>query len=235
MDGVRAITFDCYGTLIDWEGGILRAIRPILAVHGVRTDDAEILRRYAQFEAEEERGEYRPYRDVLAGVMNRFAARFGLVLADRERDRLAESIARWEPFSDSVSALRRLAARYRLVICSNIDDDLFEASATRLGHTEDSPLFERVVTAQYCRSYKPDPRHFRVALALLDLAPGRVLHAAQSLYHDIPVAKAMGMPTAWVNRASILPDRGVVPDGVSPASPDLTVPDLGTLAARLGV
>lgn len=229
--GIEAITFDCYGTLIDWEKGILRALKPMLAVHGQAPSDAEIVSLYAEFEAEEER-EYKPYREVLMNVVDRFAHHFGFDAEDRERERLPESIARWEPFPDTPKALAALASRYRLAICSNIDDDLFQPTLAKLAAAGAS--FERVVTAQYCRSYKPDPRHFRVALALLDLPPGKVLHAAQSRYHDIGPATALGMRTAWVNRPSVLEGRGVTPDDASCATPGCTVRSLAELARGLG-
>jgi 2-haloacid dehalogenase len=234
LSGIRAITFDCYGTLIDWESGILKALRPILAVHGKRVADAEVLGLFARFEAEEE-GEYKPYALVLADVLDRIAGELGFAVEDRERERLAGSVGRWEPFADTVATLRKLGGAYRLVVCSNVDDDLFAGTAARLGHTEEAPLFERVVTAEYCRSYKPDPRHFRVALALLDLPPERVLHAAQSRYHDIGPAAAMGMRTCWVNRASLRPGVGLTPPGEHGAAADLAVADLASLARHLGL
>lgn len=229
LDTIEALTFDCYGTLIDWEAGILRAIRPLLTVRGIRPDDAELVALYASLEAAAEKQEYRSYRECLHEVTSGIAAKYGVTLEDRELARLAESVARWEPFPDTVSSLRRLSERYRLVVCSNIDDDLFEATAEKL----DVP-FEYVVTASYCRSYKPDPRHFRVALALLDLPPRRVLHVAQSRYHDIAPAGAMGLPTCWVNRPSVLANRGVTPAGAA-GEPDMKTTDLATLASMLGV
>ncbi|GJQ29254.1 MAG: haloacid dehalogenase [Phycisphaerae bacterium] len=227
FQGIEAITFDCYGTLIDWEKGILRALRPMLVVHGKVLPDAEIVRLYAEFEAEEER-EYKPYRDVLMNVVDRFAHHCGFEAEDRERERLPESIARWEPFPDTPKALAALGSRYRLAICSNIDDDLFQPTLAKL--TAAGASFERVVTAQYCRSYKPDPRHFRVALALLGLAPHQVLHAAQSRYHDLAPAATLGMRTAWVNRPSVLDGRGMTPESASGTTPAVSVKSLEELA-----
>jgi 2-haloacid dehalogenase len=226
---IEAITFDCYGTLIDWESGLLRAMRPILAVRGVRCEDAEVLRLYAAFEAEEERT-YKPYRDVLRNIVGRFGAHFGFEPEDRERDRLPQSIARWEPFQDTIEALRALASRFTLVVCSNIDDDLFEATREKL--EAGGARFDWVVTAQYCRSYKPDARHFRVALALLGLPADRVLHAAQSRYHDIAPARRLGFRTAWVNRPSRCPGTGVsLP---VEAAAEVEVRDLAGLVRVLG-
>lgn len=220
----EAATFDCYGTLIDWEAGILGAIKPLLASRGVQAADAEILALYARLEAEKERGEYQPYRRVLEHVAAGIAGHFGLSLGEGERGVLADSIANWEPFPDTVAALERLSRRYRLVICSNIDDDLFEATRRKLRVD-----FEYVVTARYCRSYKPDPRHFRVALALLGLPADRVVHIAQSLYHDIAPAGAMGLATVWVNRRAGRPG-GATPAAPAGTRPDLEVPDLASVA-----
>ncbi len=104
FSAVRAFTFDCYGTLVDWEQGILRAVRPVLAVNGVRAADDEIIRAYAEAEAAEESGEYQPYRDVLGGVMERLADRFGWALDPKERPRIADSLARWPVYPDAARA-----------------------------------------------------------------------------------------------------------------------------------
>jgi 2-haloacid dehalogenase len=196
---IRAVTFDCFGTLIDWETGILQAVRPVLAVHGVRAGDDEILRLFADLEAGLERvgsrAEHRSYRDVLRGVMRGIGEHFGIDLIDREIERLPDSLARWPAFADTAPVLSALATRYRLAVLSNVDADLFEGVRGRLGADLDE-----VVTAALCRSYKPDPRHFRVALALLDLAPDQVLHVAESVVHDVVPARGLGIPCVWVNR-----------------------------------
>lgn len=229
-----AITFDCYGTLIDWEQGILQAVRPVLAVHGVRAGDDELLALYAKLEAELEarasadRRGFMRYREVLRGVMRGVGEHFGLELIDREIDRLPASLARWPAFADTAPSLRALGTRYRLAVLSNIDRDLFEDTAPKLGVELDE-----LVTADLCRSYKPDPRHFRVGLALLDLPPGRVLHVAESLVHDVVPARAMGMTTVWINRRG---GRGPGASGSTGAvRPDFEAPDLATLVRMLGL
>lgn len=225
---IHALTFDCYGTLINWEAGILKALRPLLSTYGKRPSDAELLTLYARFEADEEsRGdEFIPYRTVLGNVMARIGEHFGLELIERERDRLAASLPTWQAFPDTAPALQRLAEHFTLAVCSNVDDDLFATTMPKLGV---EPAW--VVTAQYCRSYKPRSRHFRVAMGLLELAPDQVLHVAQSKHHDIAPAKALGMRTAWINRPSAVPDLGVAPH--SNAVPDLSFRDLTSLAAAL--
>lgn len=192
---VTALTFDCYGTLIDWEAGILQAVRPVLSVHGVRTTDERILEIFARLEADEEAEPFKPYRDVLRNVMGRLGREFECEFIDRELDRLPDSIRRWPAYPDTADALARLAERFSINIISNVDDDLFQWTLPRLGVS-----VNRFVSAQLCRSYKPAHRNFNVMLALLDLPRERVVHVAQSLHHDIAPARALGLKTVWINR-----------------------------------
>ncbi|HEY8291391.1 MAG TPA: haloacid dehalogenase type II [Thermomicrobiales bacterium] len=227
FDRFTYLTFDCYGTLIDWERGILAALRPVLDRHGIAVSDDAALAVYGELESAAEAGPYRPYRDVLTTVMDGFGERLGFAPTDEERAALAASVGDWPPFPDTVEALRALAGRFRLVILSNIDDDLFALSARYL-----EVEFAAVVTAQQVGSYKPDPRNFRTLLARLDSAPDRVLHVAQSLYHDIVPAHALGLTTVWVNRRHDRPGSGATPPAT--ARPNLEVPDLRTLAHLAG-
>ncbi|MEK6700881.1 MAG: haloacid dehalogenase type II [Planctomycetota bacterium] len=229
LSRIQYLTFDCYGTLVDWESGILKAIRPVLSIHGVTSvSDEEIIADYARAERELESGEYMSYRDVLRGVMRGFGEKHNLKLESRELDRLPESIARWRPFAEVPGALASLAQSAGLVVTSNIDGDLFEASREVLT-TQGQWDFEHVVTADYCRSYKPNPRHWKVALALLDTTPDRVLHVAESVYHDIEPAKALGFATVWVNRRGVR-GPGASGPGKGPAVADLEVRSLAELA-----
>lgn len=222
------LTFDCYGTLIDWESGILRAVQPVLQRHGLMVLDMALLQLYVRLEAEIEAGPYIPYREVLRGVMAGMAVELGFTPDDGELDALADSVGQWPPFRDSNDALRRLQRRYKLVILSNIDDDLFAASQRQLGVT-----FDAVITAQQVGSYKPNPRHFEAALARLDVPKDQILHVAQSLYHDHVPAQAQGFTSVWVNRASLLPGTGLaLPVDVRP---DLEVPDMRTLVQQMGL
>ena len=223
---MRWASFDCYGTLIDWERGILTALRGLLRRQGVPCDDERLLTLYAAFEAEAEAGPYMPYREVLRRVMVRMAAAFSFPLEAADEDCLAASLADWPAFPDTVAALRRLETRYRLAIVSNVDDDLFAGTRPRLGVD-----FDVVTTAQQVRSYKPATAHFTTALARLGLPPAEVLHVAQSLFHDIPPAKSLGMTTVWVNRRAGRPGFGATPP--ANARPDLEVPDLRSLAALI--
>jgi 2-haloacid dehalogenase len=249
LAGITHLTFDCYGTLIDWETGILRAIRPVLSIHGRRPTENELLELYAGIESRLEAGPYMPYRDVLWNAMREVGAHYGLNFVEKELERLANSVAQWPAFPDTVAALASLAEHCTLTVVSNIDDDLFEGSRVRLegsgggdhhadGNTAKddeppSPVIDRLVSAQLCRSYKPHPRHFHVALALLDVPRESILHVAQSLYHDIKPAKELGLATAWINRRHDKPGAGATPRVAQNITPDYEFPDLASLARQI--
>ena len=181
------ITFDCYGTLIDWESGIADAF----AQEHPGLDRQTLLTAYAGVEVQVEHEQYRPYREVLAESARRVASQSGWSTTGTF---LPESLPSWRPFSDTNAALERLRdAGHALGILSNVDDDLL--AATRRHFTVD---FEIVITAQQVRSYKPAAGHFLAARERI--GSRRWLHAAQSNFHDIVPANALAIPTAWVNR-----------------------------------
>jgi 2-haloacid dehalogenase len=219
----EVVSFDCYGTLIDWEAGIFSVLRPILTAHGKDIPDAEILKLYAELEAEAERGEFHAYREVLESVVRGFGERIGFKPAETETRSLPDSLANWLPFPDTVAALKKLKARYQLAIISNVDDDLFAATARRL----EIP-FDYVITAQQARAYKPSAQIFNLAKQRIGVTPAQWLHAAQSVYHDVIPAKSMGIASVWVNRPSRRPGAGAAK--AAAGEPDLEVPDLKTLA-----
>jgi len=222
------LTFDCYGTLIDWESGILAAVVPVLARRGVAAEAEQLLRLYVKYEAEQEAGPYKLYREVLQGVMAGIASELGFVPTAAELQALPDSVGHWPPFADTVAALRRLQTRYKLVIISNIDDLMFAETNVLLQVT-----FDDIITAQQVGSYKPALHNFHVALARLGVPLQQVLHVAQGLYHDHVPAKALGLTTVWVNRPSRLPGTGLaLPVQVSP---DLEVPDLQSLVDMIGL
>ncbi len=218
-----ALTFDCYGTLIDWETGIARALSDVLAAHGVVVADGQVLETYAGFETAAEAGPYLSYRDVLAASVRGVCATLGVEPTEAEVARFAGSVGDWPAFPDSAAALERLAGRFRLGIITNCDDDLFARSNRRLG-----VAFDWIVTAQQVGSYKPDPRNFEAAFARIDVPRERILHVAQSLFHDHVPAKAFGLTTVWVDRRHDRPGFGATPP--AEATPDLIVPDMATLA-----
>ena len=226
LEEITHLTFDCYGTLIDWESGILGAVQPLLRSHGVEASPEKILRLYVTHEAELESQGWRPYREILQEVSAKIGADLGVKLSEAENSLLPGSIKGWLPFSDTLPALRRLEKRFRLVILSNIDDDLF--AETRKSLDVD---FDQIITAEHVRNYKPDQAHFREALRRLNVAPARILHVAQSLYHDHVPAKRLGLSTAWVNRPSRLADIGLAP--AASVEPDIKVSDLAGLVTIL--
>lgn len=226
LAGVEALTFDCYGTLIDWESGILTSFRALAGGGGPTVADDEVLERFGRLEAEAEAGAFRSYRDVLREVARGFGRAYGFDSEPDAVDRFAASVAGWPPFPDSSAALARLAARYRLAIVSNVDDDLFAGSERLLG-----AHFEHVVTAQQVRSYKPAHAHFHEVLRRLRLPKARVLHVAQSLFHDVAPANELGIRCAWVNRRAGREGGGATRP--AKARPDLEVPDLRSLTELL--
>src|SRR5271169_1898212 len=199
------ISFDCYGTLIDWESGILPVLRTALGNHGHSLPDAGILELYGEFEAEAETGPYQSYREVLRSVVRSFADRLNFQASSGEIRSLDESVPKWPPFADTVASLRELQKRYKLAVISNIDDDLFAETRKHLGVD-----FDSVVTAEQARSYKPSLNNFRMALARLAISPDRLLHTGQSIYHDVVPARSLGISTVWVNRKSARPGIGAV-------------------------
>jgi 2-haloacid dehalogenase len=224
----RALTFDCYGTIIDWERGILAAIRPAFDRRRIEAQDDDLLEAFGAAEAAIEAGPYKRYREVLGEVLVRIARDHGFEPAQDEIDAFGGSVGEWPPFEDSVDALRRLATRFRLGVITNCDDDLFAATSRRLGLT-----FDPVVTAQQVGSYKPNLRNFEVMFERLGLPHDQILHVAQSLFHDHVPAKELGLSTVWVDRRQGKGGGGATKPAT--ASPDLVVPDLRTLAERAGV
>jgi 2-haloacid dehalogenase len=219
FDSFQAITFDCYGTLIDWESGILRVLQPLLTEHGKRVPDEQVLALYAELEPAIQSGEYLRYRLVLEEVVRGLGQHFGFSVSTDQARTLAASLKSWTPFPDTVAALRTLKSKYRLGIISNTDDDLFSDTARHLHVT-----FDWVITAEQARAYKPARAIFELALRKIGLAPEKVLHAGQSIFHDVVPARQMGMSSVLVTR------RG--PGATKPASAtaDLEVPDLKALA-----
>lgn len=228
FDVFEALTFDCYGTLIDWETGIWEALQPALTAHQISIAKDQALELYGELEAEVERGEYREYKTVLRMVMEGLGLRLGFTPTPAELLAFSLSVKDWPAFGDSPRALQSLRKKYRLAILSNIDDDLFAYSAQRL-----QAPFDWVITAQQLRSYKPSLNNFHQAIARLGLPRERILHVAQSLFHDIAPAKSLGLSTVWVNRRHGQAGFGATPP--AEAQPDLEVPDLQTLAKLAGV
>jgi 2-haloacid dehalogenase len=211
--GFDALTFDCYGTLVDWERGILAALPPEL-------DGERVLAAYAELESELEAGKYLRYREVVARCYDGLAARYELPRDGR--DAFADAVGDWPPFPDSAEALARLKERFKLGVITNCDDDLFARTQSRLGVE-----FDWVITAQQVGAYKPSARGFEEAFTRMDVPRRRILHVAQSLFHDHVTAKRLGLSTAWIDRR-----RGRAGGATPPADakPDATFADMASFA-----
>ena len=218
----RVLTFDCYGTLIDWESGILQALLPVLFRRDVALSDGEILQLYAELEAKAETGTYLKYREVLRKVMQGFGEKFKFTPGEEELNALPDSVKNWKPFPDTVEALLELKQRFKLAVISNTDDPLFAETARHL-----RVKFDWVITAEQVKSYKPSLNNFRQALQKIGTGPDKILHVAQSVYHDIIPAKSLGLAAVLVRR------RGAGATLRAEGKPDLEVPDLKTLASMV--
>jgi 2-haloacid dehalogenase len=216
------MSFDCYGTLIDWETGLLGYLRPLLESKGQTLNDAEILNLYSEVEPLAQSGQYRCYREVLAQVVREFARELRFSVSTDDANGLAESIRNWQPFADTVPALRRLQSRYKLAVLSNIDDDLFAYTSPKL-----AVCFDAVVTAQQVHSYKPSFNNFEALLRRYEIRREELLHVAESLYHDVVPAHALEIANVWVNRRQ---GKEAAATKLVKAHPDLEVPDVATLA-----
>jgi 2-haloalkanoic acid dehalogenase type II len=227
---VRAITFDCYGTLIDWERGIREFVAPILSRAAPSRQDQRDARPIVTPEAWVERWEriqfqmlkpYRPYREILQRSYDATMQHFGLEAFVDDGPALARSLQQWPLFDDTIKSLRRLARKHRLAIISNIDRDLLASTVGTL-----AAPFSSLVTAEDARAYKPDPAPFRLALERLGFPPGEILHAAFGWRYDLAPARRVGMKTCFVNRSGQPRPEG--------EPPDLEVPSLSALADALG-
>ena len=194
------ITFDCYGTLIDWESGIRKAFKKAMSKSGAKPElETEALRLY---ETEETRVEnerpHKLYRDVLSETAKAIAKKIGWNLSDADASFLADALPRLTPFPDTNPALERLARKYTLGILSNVDNNLLAGTLTHL-----KPTFEILVTAENVKSYKPKRAHFIEARRLI--GDRTWVHVAGSFYHDIEPAAAIGIRAVWVNRKGSTP------------------------------
>jgi len=190
---IRALTFDCYGTLIDWDTGVRTALRTLTSLAGAD------LERVAREREEEEQallgGKYLSYTEILVRSLRAAAARQGRVPQHGELVSFAHSMAHWPAFPDAAGALRRLATGHALAILSNVETKTLQSSIKILG----APFAARI-TADEIRSYKPAPAHWEEGLKRLHQTRESVLHVAGSLYHDVRPARALGFATCWINR-----------------------------------
>ena len=230
----EALSFDCCGTLIDWEAGLTTVLGPWARSHGLDLDDEALLSAYADHEARIERE--RPadsYPDVLAGGLEALGTQFGVGVSAEEAHGLAVSVPDWPLFGDSHDALVTLAKHFKLMILSNVDRQSFAASNRRLG-----VVFDMILTAEDIGSYKPAARNFEVLLdktSGLGIAPGRLLHVAQSLFHDHVPAKRAGLATVWINRRQGRPGWGATPAPLGGVRPDWEFKSMAEFAAAVEI
>jgi 2-haloalkanoic acid dehalogenase type II len=226
------LTFDCYGTLIDWETGIWDALQPLLmenACEEVRRGAA--LEAFGVEEADlEARDPSMPYPEVLARVHRALAKRFGLLTRDDLDSSFAAALPHWPAFADTAEALRALKRRYRLVILSNVHRDGIAAASRKLG-----VRFDAIYTAEDIGSYKPSPRNFEYLLERLEsdhgVRPNEILHTAQSLFHDHVPARVFGLASCWIDRQGLSRggDWGATAKVRERPEVDFVFPTLGTL------
>jgi 2-haloacid dehalogenase len=225
----RVLTFDCYGTLIDWETGILGVLRPWAMHAGIAADEAELLAAFGEAESAAERSQPRAlYPEILRDTHARIAEHFSVPRDGAAETQLAGSVGDWPPFADTRKALERLQRHLKLMVVSNVDRASFSRTQKRLGVTLDG-----LVTAEDVGAYKPDLRVFRRALevaASWGVTPPQILHVAQSLYHDHVPAKRLGLATALVQRPSSRAGFGATRDPGVAVDPDIAVRSLAELA-----
>jgi 2-haloacid dehalogenase len=222
-----ALSFDCYGTLIDWEHGLRKGLDMVSRLDGHSLDVDALLETYAGAEsrAEHENPGTR-YPEIIADSIIATGATHGVDVSPALASEIGASIPEWPAFPDSADALERLARHFRLIILSNVDRSSFAASNTRLGVT-----FDAILTAEDIGSYKPDPRNFAALLQHVEsmgIARDRLLHVAQSLFHDHVPAKAAGLTTVWIDRRQDQPGHGATPAPSGDVRPDWT---FGSMAA----
>ena len=207
----KALSFDCYGTLIDWETGLLAVLAPWAREQDLDVSDAELLLAYADNEAAVQReAPSTLYPGVLATAFRRTGEKLGAPVSDEWAQRLGDSVPDWPAFPDSPDALARLARRYKLIIVSNVHRAGFAGSNERLRGD-----FAAIITAEDVGAYKPAENHFRAldaTLPSLGVDRGELLHVAQSLFHDHVPAKREGLPSVWINRRHDRAGWGATPE-----------------------
>jgi 2-haloalkanoic acid dehalogenase type II len=225
------LSFDCYGTLIDWETGILESLGGWRRRHRLDVSDEDLLELYGEAEiAEEQTHPGALYPDILKAVLRRIGLELDVEVDDAEADAFSRSVPSWPSFADSPQALAYLKDHFRLAILSNVDRKSFAGSNRRLGVS-----FDLIVTAEDVGSYKPDPRNFRRLLSELHamgVTRSQVLHVAQSLRHDIEPANQLGLATVWVDRRHGKRGCGATVPPTGDPRPDMTVTSLAEFAGR---
>jgi putative hydrolase of the HAD superfamily len=229
----EALSFDCYGTLIDWEAGIAAVLGPWARSRGLALDDEALLTAFGKHEARAEAETPGTlYPDILARSITALGQELGAEVTEDDAQRMAVSVPTWPAFGDSPAALAALGRQFKLIILSNVDRESFAGSSRQLAVT-----FDSVLTAQDIGSYKPSPRNFDALLAearRLGVTEGKLLHVAQSLFHDHVPAKKAGLHTVWINRRHDRPGWGATPAPAAGVTPDWEFGSMAAFAAAAG-
>jgi len=215
---IKLLSFDCYGTLIDWQKSVTDILTPFFNQFQVEFDRKEIFETFLEADRELESGEYMTYREILAEIVLYMADKLRISIDPSTRYILSDKFGEWLPFPDTVRSLKLLKKQFQLAIISNVDDALFSVT-NKLLEVE----FDYVITAQQIGSYKPSEDNFKEAQDRFGLAPEQMLHVAQSIYHDIVPSNKLSWNNVWVNRYTE-PERT---DSLE--FPDMEVPDLASL------
>ena len=221
---IRLLSFDCYGTLIDWKDSVLSILENYFKDSALRFSREELFAAFLEADRKKISDQYRPYREILAEVFELMAEDLRFSIDPNSRYLLSDRFSEWIPFPDTAGSLKKLKEQFQLAIISNVDDELFAVSNQWL-----EVEFDVIVTAQQLGSYKPDHRNFQQALEIFNIDPSEHLHVAQSIYHDIVPANQLGLNKVWVNRYG-------EQERTDPAEfPDLEVPDLQSLVKILEI
>jgi len=207
MPRFSLITFDCYGTLIDWESGMKNALRNLTKRRNISFDIESLPERYIEIELEIEKEGYRKYKEVLGLGVRRLFEEKGIMLSSEEEKIFADSINTWPPFNETTEVLRKIKEKYKLAILSNIDEDLIKHSIKLIGVE-----FDGVITAEQVKSYKPSHGHWKRMMDVFKIPKENVLHVAASYVHDIVPAKELGFQAAWINRKDEKLKGSIKPD-----------------------
>ena len=233
LTAFKALSFDCYGTLIDWETGIAAVLSPWAREQGLSLSDEELLLAYGKQEAAAQAATPSAlYPDLLASAFRLMGSALGREVSDEWAHRLGDSVPDWPAFPDSADALARLASRYQLIILSNVHRAGFAGSNRQLRGD-----FAAIITAEDVGAYKPAENHFRALdreLDSLGVERSELLHVAQSLFHDHVPAKREGLPSVWINRRSDRPGWGATPEPSSDYSYDLEFGSMSEFADAVG-
>lgn len=207
MRDISCLTFDCYGTLVDWESGIKSELTDILYEKGSRVNVDELYKTREDLEFDLIQSDYRSYREILALSLKEAFGQHRIPYSNTDGEKLAESVSRWPVFQDTKPTLERLAKKYRLCIISNVDNDIIGKTRDRIG-----VRFDVIVTAEDAHAYKPSIRPFQIALQRLGSKAAQVMHVSSGFRYDVPPAHELGFRTAWVNRKQEKTPSGLKPD-----------------------